>query len=56
MDRDNLEIEWEEAEGRPGRGGEPQRIGDVLAELLALYQTRFPGLRITVVETPVAAA
>jgi hypothetical protein len=34
------------------RGGEPQRIGDVLAELLAQYQVRFPAAGIAVVETP----
>ena len=25
-----------------GRGGEPQRIGDILAEWLACYESRFP--------------
>ncbi|MGA2065408.1 MAG: hypothetical protein ABSG86_10575 [Thermoguttaceae bacterium] len=34
------------------RGGEPQRIGDILAELLARHQTRFPTAGVTVVETP----
>jgi hypothetical protein len=33
------------------RGGEPQPIGDVLAELLAQYEDRFPAARIAVVET-----
>ncbi len=38
----------------------PQRLGDVLAELLAIYQIRFPEShvsesRVTVVETPVVA-
>ena len=34
------------------RGGEPQRIGEILANLLAQYQDRFPGVRIAVVQTP----
>jgi len=38
------------------RGGGPQPIGQILAELLAQYQIRFPEARITLVETPVAAA
>ncbi len=33
----------------------PQPIGAILAELLAQYQTRFPEVRIAVVETPAAA-
>jgi hypothetical protein len=35
---------------------EPHHIGEVLSELLAQYQARFPELRVTVVETSVAAA
>ena len=27
------------------RGGEPQRIGDILAELMARYEGRFPAAR-----------
>ena len=34
------------------RGGEPQRIGEILAELLARYEGRFPLARFAVVETP----
>ena len=34
------------------RGGEPQRIGDILAELFAQYRDRFPAAKIVVVETP----
>jgi hypothetical protein len=34
------------------RGGEPQRIGDILAELLAHYDRRFPAARATVIATP----
>jgi hypothetical protein len=35
--------------------GEPQAIGDILAELLAQYQARFPEVNIRVVEVPAAA-
>ena len=34
------------------RGGEPQPIGEILAELLAQYQDRFPAADISVVQTP----
>ena len=34
------------------RGGEPCPIGEILAELLAQYEDRFPAARIAVVETP----
>ena len=34
------------------RGGEPQPIGEIITELLARYQSRFPGVRIAVVQTP----
>jgi hypothetical protein len=34
--------------------GEPQTLGDTLADLLALYQDRFPAIHVTVVETPAA--
>ena len=34
------------------RGGEPQPISEILAELLARYQSRFPGVGIAVVQTP----
>ena len=34
------------------RGGEPQRIGEILAELMAQYQRRFPAASIAVVQTP----
>lgn len=33
----------------------PQPIGEILAELLARYQVRFPEAKIAVVETPVTA-
>jgi hypothetical protein len=35
--------------------GEPQAIGDILADLLAQYQARFPEVNITVVEASSAA-
>lgn len=34
------------------RGGEPQRIGEILTELLVQYVGRFPAARIAVVQTP----
>jgi hypothetical protein len=40
--------EWEDRQG-------PQPIGEILAELLAQYQTRYPEIRIAVIETPATA-
>ena len=34
-------------------GGEPQRIGDILVELMARYEGRFPAPKIAVVQAPV---
>ena len=35
------------------RSGEPQRIGDILAELMARYENRFPAARTAVAhQTP----
>jgi hypothetical protein len=34
-------------------GGEPQRIGDILAELMARFEPRFPAAKIAVVQVPV---
>ena len=34
------------------RSGEPQRIGDILAELFARYENRFPAAGIAVTQTP----
>ncbi len=50
-------ISQGENEDRQGedRGREPQPIAAILAELLAQYQTRFPEVRIAVVQTPAAA-
>ena len=42
-------------ERRDGRDDEPQPVGEVLEELLAQYERRFPGVRITVVETAATA-
>ena len=42
--------------GHEPRDSEPQRIGEILAELLAQYQARFPEVRIAVVATSVVAA
>ena len=44
--------------GRAGndRDRGPRPIGEVLAELLAHYEQRFPGVRIAVVQTPAEAA
>jgi hypothetical protein len=44
----------EDFDRREDRPGEPQPIGEVLAELLARYQARFPELQVSVVETEVA--
>jgi hypothetical protein len=47
---------WQEDSGqRDQRNDGPQPIGEILAELLAQYQIRFPEARIAVVETPAAA-
>ena len=34
------------------RSGEPQRIGDILAELMSRYERRFPAASIAVAQTP----
>ena len=44
------DFDWDDEEA-----GEPQAIGDILADLLAQYQARFPAVNITVVEVPAAA-
>jgi hypothetical protein len=38
------------------REGEPQPLGEILQELLAQYEARFPGINIVVVETAATAA
>ncbi len=52
---DHCTTVFEDSDWDDGRAGEPQVIGDILAELLAQYQARFPGVNITVVEVPAAA-
>ena len=37
------------------RDGEPQPVGEILEELLAQYEAKFPGINITVVETAATA-
>ena len=38
------------------RNDEPQPIGEILQELLAQYEARFPGIDVVVVETAATAA
>jgi hypothetical protein len=45
----------EMSETQNRRSGDAHPIGEILEELLAQYQARFPGIRIAVVETPVNA-
>ncbi len=53
---DDCTTVFDDSDWDDGRaGGEPQAIGDILAELLARHQARFPGANITVVEVPAAA-
>lgn len=54
MDPDLTPLDQGVLEDSTDRGGEPLAIGEVLAELLAQYQARFPEVQITVVETPAA--
>jgi len=49
------QYEKEAREREDRRHGEPQPIAAILAELLAQYQTRFPEIRIAVVETTATA-
>ncbi|MCC6124653.1 MAG: hypothetical protein IT426_06810 [Pirellulales bacterium] len=42
-------------ETRIRRSADARPIGEILEELLAQYQARFPGIRIAVVETPATA-
>ncbi len=52
---DNRTTVFEKGDWDDGQGAEPQPIGDILAELLAQYQARFPKVNITVVDVPTAA-
>ena len=55
MENHISQYENEDREREDRRRGEPQPIAAILAELLAQYQTRFPEVRIAVVETPAVA-
>ena len=37
------------------QSGEPQPVGEILEELLAQYEAKFPDIHITVVETAATA-
>ena len=37
------------------RDGEPQPVGEILEELLAQYEAKFPGIHVTVMETAATA-
>ena len=37
------------------RDGEPQPVGEILEELLAQYEAKYPGIHISVVETAATA-
>jgi hypothetical protein len=51
----NNRISAFEDEMRAQETDGPQPIGEILAELLAKYEARFPQVHIAVGETPVAA-
>ena len=42
-------------ERRESRDDEPQPIGEILEELFAQYERRFPDIQITIVETAATA-
>jgi DNA-binding transcriptional LysR family regulator len=46
----------DEPDRRERQGDGPQPIGEILAELLAQYQRRFPEVNLILVETPAAVA
>jgi hypothetical protein len=51
-----LTTRWEDLpETANRRPIEAHPIGEILEELLAQYQARFPGIQVAVVETPVNA-
>jgi hypothetical protein len=52
----NRITKWQEDSGQRDRWRDrPRPIGEILAEILAYYQVRFPEASIAVVETPVVA-
>jgi hypothetical protein len=52
--RTDFDEEESWGEDRPNRGAQP--IGEILEELLVQYQTRFPQLNISLVETAATPA
>lgn len=55
MDPDLIRLDLGALDGSADRSGGPVAIGEVLAELLAQYQARFPDVQITLVDTSAAA-
>ena len=52
----DLAMAWkEQPAGENDREREVPTVGEVLAELLARYEARFPGIRAAVMQTPSAA-
>lgn len=52
---ENRISQFERKESKQEDHQGPQPIGEILAELLAQYQARFPEVRIAVIETPAVA-
>ncbi len=55
MDPDLIRLDFGALDDAGERGSGPVAIGEILAELLAQYQARFPDAQITVVDTSAAA-
>jgi hypothetical protein len=56
MDRSEFVPRREDSRGAGNdRDRDPRPIGEVLAELLARYERRFPGVQIAIVQTPAEA-
>ena len=55
MRNDRNQPSPDDDDRKDDRGQGVQLIGEVLEELLAQYEARFPQLKITVVEQPTAA-
>ena len=53
--KNRISTRQEDSERGDRRSDGPQPIGEILAELLAQYQVRFPEVHVAVVETPAAA-
>lgn len=54
--REELLCLDEEPRHEPDRGREVWALGEVLAELLAQYQSRYPDFKVVLVEAPAGAA